>query len=302
MWIVGPVLFYIIERGVRIYRGSQKTIVLQAVQHPSRVLEIRLQKPTFKYKPGEYVFLQCPYIADYEWHPFTISSAYHEGYIGVHMRIVGDWTGKVYKLLNPTEKLGLVQSHMVTAPDGKPIFLIDGPFGAASDLVFNYDTVMLWSGGIGVTPFAAILKAIKYGIEQGSCKVQRVEFFWTNRDSQAFEWFIELLADLEKKCPFLEINLFFTGTLMADQVRAIMFNDSKGPTQQDALTGLNARTTFGRPDFNVIFASKAQQYQGRTVGVFYCGPPAISKTLYEMCGKYTSMGSKTRFEYHKENF
>jgi len=34
-------------------------------------------------------------------HPFTISSAYHEGFIGIHMRIVGDWTGKVYKLLNP---------------------------------------------------------------------------------------------------------------------------------------------------------------------------------------------------------
>jgi len=29
----------------------------------------------FRYKPGDYVFIQIPDIAQYEWHPFTISSA-----------------------------------------------------------------------------------------------------------------------------------------------------------------------------------------------------------------------------------
>lgn len=87
--------------------------------------------------PLSHCFTLLPLFHTHLRHPFTISSAYHEGYIGIHMRIVGDWTGQVYKLLNPTGKLGLIQSHMVTAPNGKPIFLIDGPFGAASDLVHH---------------------------------------------------------------------------------------------------------------------------------------------------------------------
>ena len=29
----------------------------------------------FKYRPGDYIFLQIPAIAKHEWHPFTISSA-----------------------------------------------------------------------------------------------------------------------------------------------------------------------------------------------------------------------------------
>lgn len=31
--------------------------------------------PFFHFKPGDYVFINIPAIAKYEWHPFTISSA-----------------------------------------------------------------------------------------------------------------------------------------------------------------------------------------------------------------------------------
>eukprot|EP01128_Nolandella_sp_AFSM9_P005127 TRINITY_DN2434_c0_g1_i1.p1 TRINITY_DN2434_c0_g1~~TRINITY_DN2434_c0_g1_i1.p1 ORF type:complete len:535 (-),score=75.71 TRINITY_DN2434_c0_g1_i1:129-1733(-) len=313
-WLILPGLAYIIERSVRVYRGSKKTIVLQAIQHPSRVLELQLQKPSFKYKAGQYVYLQCPYVADYEWHPFTISSSSDEGFIGVHMRIVGDWTGKVYNMMNPGQKLGLVQSHLVTAPNGKPVFLIDGPFGAASEEFEHYDTLMMWCAGIGVTPFASILKDIKFQVEQGQANFKSVDFYWINRDKQSFEWIIELLAYLEQKCPYMEINLFFTGSLDANQVRAFMMEDDSDSDSsvvqvvgdrskpKDAITGLQARTTFGRPDFSSIFSAKAQQYQGRKVGVFYCGPAAVSKILYENCAKHTSVASSTIFKYHKENF
>jgi NAD(P)H-flavin reductase len=50
----------------------------------------------------------------------------------------------------------------MSAPDGSAIFRIDGPFGAASEEVFDFKTVMLVGGGIGVTPFASILKHIRY--------------------------------------------------------------------------------------------------------------------------------------------
>lgn len=39
---------------------------------------------------------------------------------------------------------------------------IDGPFGTASEDVFRYDVVMLVGAGIGVTPFASILKSVWY--------------------------------------------------------------------------------------------------------------------------------------------
>ena len=40
--------------------------------------------------------------------------------------------------------------------------VVDGPFGTASEDVFSYEVVMLVGAGIGVTPFASILKSIWY--------------------------------------------------------------------------------------------------------------------------------------------
>lgn len=39
---------------------------------------------------------------------------------------------------------------------------VDGPFGTASEDVFSYEVVMLVGAGIGVTPFASILKSVWY--------------------------------------------------------------------------------------------------------------------------------------------
>ena len=54
--------------------------------------------PNFKYKPGDYVYLNIPNIAKNEWHPFTISSSpEQDGVIWIHVRGVGTWTQKLYE-------------------------------------------------------------------------------------------------------------------------------------------------------------------------------------------------------------
>lgn len=51
----------------------------------------------FKYKSGDYVLVNIPSIANYEWHPFTISSSPDQTEtIWLHIRAVGTWTKKLY--------------------------------------------------------------------------------------------------------------------------------------------------------------------------------------------------------------
>eukprot|EP01117_Protostelium_nocturnum_P001987 TRINITY_DN12638_c0_g1_i1.p1 TRINITY_DN12638_c0_g1~~TRINITY_DN12638_c0_g1_i1.p1 ORF type:complete len:681 (+),score=210.59 TRINITY_DN12638_c0_g1_i1:139-2181(+) len=300
-WIVGPVFLYIIERIIRLVRGNQETILQCAVGHPSKVIELQLKKSRFNYKPGQYLFLNCPYIAGQEWHPFTITSAPEESFISVHIRVVGDWTGDLWNFMNKEKKLGVIQEDLLKAPDGGPIFRIDGPFGAASEDVFKFKTVMLVAGGIGVTPFASILKAIRFRLESGqSSQVTKVYFYWISRDRNAFEWFNDVLAALEgtNLNNFLEINIFLTGQLNKDEIKTVMFNESG----VDHITGLRSPTYFGRPDWKNIFAEKSKIHQGSQVGVFFCGPAVLSKQLYKHCKKSTDTANKTVFKYHKENF
>jgi predicted ferric reductase len=301
MWWAGPALLYLMERILRRVRGSQNAVVSEAIAHPSGVIELRIKKETFNYVPGQYVFINCPYIASQEWHPFTISSSPDEDFLSVHIKNAGDWTGALHNLFNPNRQLGLVQRGVTSAPNGAPILQVDGPYGAASEDVFKFNTVLLWAAGIGVTPMASILKFIKYKIDTDpdGCPIRKVHFFWITRDTASFEWFLDLLATLEERCPFLEINLFITQAT-SDDIRTAIYGANEG---RDGITGLaNAKTFFNRPNMDKIFGELGQRYAGQNIGCFFCGHPLISNQLDKASLKFTDVRSRTRFVYHKENF
>lgn len=308
-WIIGPLFFYIVERTVRIMRGKQTTMLILARQHRAKVIELRMKKQTFDYKPGQYLFLNCPYISKNEWHPFTITSAPEEDFVSVHINAVGNWTNGITNLLNPDKKLGIVQQDLLEAPDGSAILRIDGPFGAASEEVFKYKTVVLVGAGIGVTPFASILKHIKNVIQKGGTytsvksPIDKVYFFWVCRDKNAFQWFSDMLAGLERENVnnFLEINIYLTGALSPDEVRDVMYGTDE--ESADQITGLASPTHFGRPKWPEIFQETAKKHPDSDVGVFFCGPRVLSKELYKNSRRFTStVAGGCRFHYNKENF
>lgn len=83
----------------------------------------------------------------------------------------------------------------------RPIILIlTLPSPAAQD-VFDRDVGVLVGAGIGVTPFASILKSIYYKLidENTKIRLKKVYFYWICPEPTAFEWFADLLLSLEKQ-------------------------------------------------------------------------------------------------------
>ena len=82
---------------------------------------------------------------------------------------------------------------------------LDGPFGAPSSDIFRAEHAALIATGIGVTPFSSILQSIMFRYkERPQCSLEevvqtlkKVDFFWINRDHKSFEWFVNLLDQLE---------------------------------------------------------------------------------------------------------
>jgi NADPH oxidase len=118
-----------IERVIREIRARFDTTVTKMIIHPSKVIEIQFRKPSFKQLSGQYAFICCPDISPYQWHPFTLTSAQQEDYASVHVRIVGDWTQAL-------EKLIVRKDGVIAKP---PKILIDGPYGTASEDLFKYE-------------------------------------------------------------------------------------------------------------------------------------------------------------------
>ncbi|GAA6000613.1 hypothetical protein JCM10207_004576 [Rhodosporidiobolus poonsookiae] len=313
-WLVGG-LIYITERILREVRSRHRTWVSKVVQHPSSVVEIQIKKEKLRnLRAGQYIFLNVPTISYFQWHPFTLTSAPEEDHISVHIRVVGDWTRAVAEALGwqlpakgqgPSKEVG---SEVVTPPVGRvlPRVMVDGPFGSASEDVCKYEVSILVGAGIGVTPFASILKHIWYRTTYPGGKrmaLRKAYFFWVCRDYDSFEWLQSLLLALEAQDldNNIEIHTYLTGRVKENDVQNIFANDVGGDV--DALTGLRAPTHYGRPNWDRIFRTIASHHPNTDVGTFFCGPEPLSLTLHRMCNKHTTTTQGgTRFFYGKENF
>ncbi|XP_041872595.1 NADPH oxidase 3 [Corvus kubaryi] len=299
-WVLSPMVLYICERTVRFWRFQQEVIITKVVTHSSGVLELHMKKHGFKMGAGQYIFLQCPSVSQLEWHPFTLTSAPEEEYFSVHIRVVGDWTAALFKAFGAEEK-AFKELWML------PRLAVDGPYGSATTDIFRYQVSVCIAAGIGVTPFASVLKSIWYKCCNPNTvlALQKVYFYWICRDPSAFEWFADLLFHLETKMAekwkndFLSYHIFLTGWDESQATHIALHCDDK----MDVITGLRQKTCYGRPNWDNEFKQLAENHPSNSIGVFFCGPKALSKILQKTCNSYSSVDPRgVQFHYNKESF
>ncbi|XP_074693465.1 NADPH oxidase 5 [Strix aluco] len=237
-WFAVPGCLFVMEKVLGLaWRRAGGLRIVEVNLLPSKVTHLVIERPQFfRYKPGDYVYLNIPAIASYEWHPFTISSApEQQETLWLHIRSLGQWTNKLYEYFQQPESPGPEQKPLsrslrekrcrrwvqVSAGLGETHQLcsikcyIDGPYGTPTRRIFTSEHAVLIGAGIGITPFASILQSImhRYRRRKQSCPschyswcedlrdeemmLRKVDFIWINRDQKHFEWFISLLTKLE---------------------------------------------------------------------------------------------------------
>lgn len=208
MWAGIPILIYLVERFLRLYRQTlRKTKIVFTEQLPGGVLAVYVTKPKrFQYKPGMYVFANCPRISRFEWHPYSLTSAPEDEYIRLHIAPLGDWSSAVaselssedilreqaesplYHTISSTIKrtsslmqqmadstlnstmstTGLSTAMLRSIPDDLQL-LVDGPYGAPAQNHDQYKVLCMVGAGIGITPFASVLRHIMHQFDDHRC-------------------------------------------------------------------------------------------------------------------------------------
>ncbi|KAH7293928.1 hypothetical protein KP509_28G048400 [Ceratopteris richardii] len=236
MYLAVPLLLYTSERTIRFLRSSHYSVnIIQAAIYPGDVLAIKMTKPpSFKYKSGMYMFVKCPDVSPFEWHPFSITSAPGDDFLSVHIRTLGDWTHEMKSLFSkvcepPLQgKSGLLRADSIEKSTNFPKLFIDGPFGAPAQNYKKYDILLLIGLGIGATPFISILRDmlnwikshedISLDVEQeecldsssGSyhslthekkhkhCGPKNAYFYWVTREQGSFDWFKGVMNEVHE--------------------------------------------------------------------------------------------------------
>uniref|UniRef100_A0A668A7N2 NADPH oxidase 5 n=1 Tax=Myripristis murdjan TaxID=586833 RepID=A0A668A7N2_9TELE len=332
-WFVVPGLLFILEKIVGIAVSHMGGLYIVEVNLlPSKVTHLVIKRPQFfHFKPGDYIYINIPDIAKYEWHPFTISSAPEQSdTLWLHIRSMGQWTNRLFEYFRQPESPAVSPKRLATSLRNRSVYMysvcqcyVDGPYGTPTRQIFASEHAVLIGAGIGITPFASILQSIMYryrrrkqncpncnyswceNIKDSEMKLRKVDFIWINRDQKSFEWFVSLLtklemdqADEEPEGRFLEMHMYMTSALSKNDMKAIglqMALDLLAKKEKrDSITGLRTRTQPGRPEWGKVFQKVSEEKKGK-VHVFYCGSPALAKVIKAQCEHFG-------FNFYKENF
>ncbi|GAU19386.1 hypothetical protein TSUD_76300 [Trifolium subterraneum] len=231
MYLAVPILLYASERTLRLFRSGLYTVrLIKVAIYPGNVLTLQMSKPPqFRYKSGQYMFVQCSAVSPFEWHPFSITSAPGDDFLSVHIRQLGDWTQELKRVFSEaceppvSGRSGLLRADETTKKS-LPKLKIDGPYGAPAQDYKKYDVLLLVGLGIGATPFISILKDLLNNIikmeeladsvsetsrasdvsvgstdspsfnkiapkRKKTLKTTNAYFYWVTREQGSFDWF-----------------------------------------------------------------------------------------------------------------
>ncbi|KAF6150563.1 hypothetical protein GIB67_030364 [Kingdonia uniflora] len=335
MYLMVPLSIYVSERMFSTIRGKKHGVnIVKAVIYKGNVLALYMSKPQgFKYMSGMYLFLKCPNVSPFEWHPFSITSALGDDYLSVHIRTLGDWTTEFRNLFQKacdapvsrpvSGRLARLETTPVKDFEHSqarfPRVFIKGPYGAPAQNYKKYDILLLIGLGIGATPFISILKDLLHHIKTRDKDLSKGEsagrgkgpgrayFYWVTREQSSFEWFKGVMDDIVDydQDNIIEMHNYLTSVYEEGDVRSALITMVQ--SLQHAKNGVDIvsesriRTHFARPNWRKVFSELAKTHRSSRIGVFYCGSPTLTKMLKDLCSEF-SYNSSTRFHFHKENF
>ncbi|KAF7057426.1 hypothetical protein CFC21_064699 [Triticum aestivum] len=332
MYLAVPVLLYAGERLLRALRSHGLTTVRieKVAVYPGNVIAIHMSKPHgFRYRSGQYIYVNCGEVSPFEWHPFTITSAPGDDYLSMHIRCRGDWTSRFRAIFSQicrpplAGQSGLLRADFTSMVEHNanakfPRLLIDGPYGAPAQDYRKYDVLLLIGLGIGATPLISIVKDVlnnvhRQGQEQEGDEgfmTKRVYFYWCTREEGSFEWFRGVMNEVAERDAageesVVELHNHCTSVYEEGDARSAMvvmlqaLHHAKSGV--DVVSGTRVRTHFARPCWRDVFKRVACDHQGQRVGVFYCGDQKLTPELRRLSQDF-SHRTTTKFVFHKENF
>ncbi|KAF3440643.1 hypothetical protein FNV43_RR18927 [Rhamnella rubrinervis] len=222
----GGIFLFMLDRFLRFCQSRRTVKIISAKCLPCGTVELILSKPSnLQYNALSFVFLQIRELSWMQWHPFSVSSSPLDGkhHLSVLIKVLGQWTMNLR---------GNIMDTPETEPEKEPPFRphtmltasVEGPYGHESPYHLMYENLILVAGGIGLSPFVAILRDILHRVREGkTCLPRNILIIWAVRRSNE----LSLLSTIamESICPF------FSGKLNIE-TRIYVTRESEPPLEE----------------------------------------------------------------------
>lgn len=284
-WGLPGLLLWAADRVVRFVRkkrlGQSVSVFAASVVHNVAVVSFKTNE-VFHFEPGQYVFINAPHISRLQWHPFSVSSCPSqapESLFTVHIKSMG-----------PNTFSQQLVAAIQLSPNVLPKLVLDGPYGRLSTPILQYSTIVVFAGGIGVTPLLSVALAACSTTERSVS----VSFIWSVRSRSMFQICAKDLRSLTRslRC---SVSLFVTSSVSTLNVK------TSAPNSNSGLLAAEFPFSTGRPCPRDILTDIADICENDgDVAVLACGPDGMVRDV-RLAARDCSIG-KIAFHVHSETF
>ncbi|KAJ1347776.1 BLI-3 blue-light-inducible Bli-3 protein [Parelaphostrongylus tenuis] len=288
-YVAGPVIIFVIDRIMGMRQEYKKLRILNAELLPSDIIYLQFKRPlSFSFRSGQWVRISSPAFscAFNECHAFSLASAPQSPTLELYIKVVGPWTWKL--------RSEIIRAQANCSP--YPLVHMNGPYGDGNQEWTNYEVAVLIGGGIGVTPYASTLTDLVLETTSGrhhNIKCRKVYFLWICPSHKNYEWFVDVLKDVEDldQNRLIEGHIFVTQFFHKFDLRTTLLyiceKHFRGDHQGKSMfTGLRAHNHFGRPNFDAFFSYIQNVHNEISdIGVFSCGPSNLNDQISSACSR-----------------
>jgi len=209
---LGAIFLFFVDRFLRFVQSRRPVTGVSARLLPSGVIELSI--PThagFRHNALSFMFLNIPGVSRIEWHPFSTTSSPLDGssQMSVCIKPIGDWSLSLLTKLfssssaapksaqtSRTQISSSEKSATMSCPFAIGHLFAEGPYGHESNYFLRYRYLLLIGGGVGITPFLAILRDLlkRHELRQAGLPID-VQLIWCVRRRSE----LEVLSEI--RCP-----------------------------------------------------------------------------------------------------
>ncbi|KAK9207329.1 hypothetical protein WN943_017614 [Citrus x changshan-huyou] len=156
---------FVVDRYLRFLQSRRAVRLVSARMLPGETVELNFSKaPGLSYNPTSIMFINVPSISKLQWHPFTVTSSSNlePEKLSVVIKGEGSWSKKLYQVLSSPSSIDRLDVS------------VEGPYGPVSTHFLRHDTVVMVSGGSGITPFISVIRELMYASTVTKCKTPQV--------------------------------------------------------------------------------------------------------------------------------
>ncbi|XVF22505.1 hypothetical protein REPUB_Repub12eG0178300 [Reevesia pubescens] len=236
---------FMIDRFLRFLQSRRTVRLISARVLSCDTLELNFAKsPGLSYNPTSIMFVNVPSISKLQWHPFTISSnsRLEPDKLSVIIKSEGSWSTKLYQMLSSPSSIDRLDVS------------IEGPYGPASNHFLRHDTLVMVSGGSGITPFISIIRELIFRSKTSQCKTPNmilIAAFKNSSDLTMLDLLLPMTGSPSELSNLqLQIEAYVTRekeprTHNSKRVRSILFKPLQTDTPMAAILGPNSWLWLG---------------------------------------------------------